>query len=128
MARKIKENLPPLHCDTVREYEKSDWWRKKSTSLLEDKKCTCAICGRSRWRWQPRVKKFKRSYRFAVHHKSYKNVPNELPEDLVVLCWQCHDLCHLILRLESMGTIYTELAQIVRKYFQYDKITSFTKW
>ena len=127
MARKIKEISPLEHCSTVREYEMSPLWKSKSQRLLEDKKCVCEICGRERWHFQPRNKKWKKR-RFAVHHKTYKNVPNEKDEDLSTLCWTCHDLCHLILRLEGVGTIYKELAEIVRKYFTYDKLTSFNKW
>lgn len=126
--RKIKEVLPPLHCSSVKEYEQSPWWINKSKALLDNKECKCPICGRSRWKWQVRNKVWKRDRRFCTHHISYINVPNEKEEDLIVLCWQCHDLCHQILRLEKLGSIYFELAQVVKKYFKYDKISTFNKW
>lgn len=68
---------------------------------------------------------YKRVLRFSVHHKHYRNVPNEGREDVMILCWQCHDICHLILRLEGIGGIYPLLADIVRKYFVYEKDTYF---
>lgn len=120
MARKIKEVVVPPPCSSVREYEKSEYWRKKSRKLLENKEAVCPFCGRSRWAWQPRKKQWKRKLRFVTHHTSYKNVPYERDEDLIVCCWTCHDTFHLILRLENVGHIFKELATIVHKYFRYD--------
>ena len=121
MARKLKEVLPPPPCESVKEYEKSEYWIKKSRTLLDNKELVCPFCGRHRFTWQPRKKVFKRNIRFVTHHASYINVPNEKTEDLIVCCWQCHDVFHLILRLENLGFIFKELSTIVRKYFRYEK-------
>jgi hypothetical protein len=118
--KKLEPPTPPY---TIQEYEKSPWWKKKSSDILSDKNYECEICHRKRWKWLPRAKKWKRMYRGAVHHKSYANIPYEKPEDLARLCFQCHDLSHLILRLENMGEFYKLLAKIVRKYFVYDATT-----
>jgi hypothetical protein len=120
MARKKEIELPPP-CSSVQEYEKSEWWRNKSKNLLENKELICPYCGRARWSWQPRKKKWKRLIRFVVHHKTYINVPNEKEEDLIICCWTCHDVFHLILRLEFISKIFKQLADIVKKYFIYEK-------
>lgn len=115
-----KTILPPEPPYTIQEYEKSPWWKKKSSAILADKNYECEICHRKRWKWLPRGRRWKRMYRGAVHHKTYVNIPYEKDEDLSRLCYQCHDLSHLILRLETLGDFYVQLAKIVRKFFQYD--------
>ena len=118
---------PPFSVTTlsslsIKEYEASKIWRDKSKKILDDKDCKCAICGRHRWKKYKKKAGWKRMLRFSVHHVRYSNVPNEKPEDLLVLCWQCHDLCHLIFRLQHMAPFYSALAKIVRKFgFVYDK-------
>jgi hypothetical protein len=121
MPRKIKEVLPPLKCKNVQEYEQSDWWKRQSKLLLENKELVCPFCGRSRWIWQPRKKVWKRNLRFCVHHQTYENVPYEKKEDLIVCCSTCHGAFHQILRLEGVSYIFKELAAIVKKYFVYEK-------
>jgi len=127
MARKKKEVLPPEHCASVREYEKSNWWRKKSQALLDDKDVVCEICGRPRFTWMPRKKVWKKR-RFSLHHKTYQRAPNEYPSDFMFLCNLCHSESHKILQCENVGQMYKELAAIVRKYFFYDGIDTFKGW
>ena len=127
MARKKKEIFPPEHCTSVRDYERSPYWRKKSQTLLDDKETVCAICGRPRWTWQPRNKKWKKR-RFSVHHKHYRTVGHEESTDLIPLCNLCHTLCHDILRYKNISTMYTELAKIVEHYFTYEGSGGFTQW
>ena len=127
MARKKKEVLPPEHCASVRDYERSPFWKKKSQTILDDKDVVCAICGRPRWTWMPRAKKWKKR-RFSAHHRTYKNVPNEKPEDLMPLCCLEHTDAHHILQCENVSDMYKELAAIVRKYFFYDGIDTFQPW
>lgn len=127
MARKKKEILPPEHCASVKEYERSPYWRKKSQTLLDDKEVVCQICGRPRWIWQPRNKKWKKR-RFSVHHVRYSNCPNEKPEDLMFLCCLEHTEAHKILQCANVSTMFKELADIVRKYFFYEGIDTFIPW
>jgi len=112
---------PPSNCTSIKEYERSTYWKSKSAELLKDTSLICPICGRSRFLWQKRNKKWKRVRTFCVHHKTYKNVPNEKDEDLIILCSTCHTLCHKILQLQNVGKMYKELADIVKKYFFYEK-------
>lgn len=124
----MTEEQKPLSYTSIKEYEKSSVWTKKSKALLDDKDFVCEICGRPRWKWQPRAKKWKRMYRGAIHHKTYKNVPAEEPGDLLCLCANCHSFSHDILRMRNLGNspMWAELALVVEKYFDYDS-KSYTK-
>jgi len=123
VAKKKREPVkPPASPFTIREYESSPYWAKKSKEILDNKEAECAICHRKRWHWQVRNKAWKRVMRGAVHHIRYDNVPNEESEDLLVMCYQCHDFCHSVIRLANMSPMYREMAELVKKYgFLYEK-------
>lgn len=57
-------------------YLKSPVWAAIKIELYEHRGRKCEICGRAR--------------KLQVHHKHYKNIFNEEPEDLLILC----DICH----------------------------------
>ena len=118
---------PPEHAKDIKEYEKSPWWTKQSRTILDDKEAVCEICGRKRWQWMPRKKKWKR-LRFCVHHIRYTNCPNEQRKDLMVICWFCHDLFHLLFRLESWGGVFAKLAKIAHTVFFYEGNNTFKPW
>jgi len=122
-----KEILPPEHCTSVKDYEQSKYWAAKSKKLLEPKDLMCPVCGRKRWLWMPRKKKWK-CIRFVSHHTAYSHCPNEQEKDILVICWQCHDLFHLLLRLEKWGGVFAELGQIARRVFKYEGIQTFKPW
>jgi hypothetical protein len=104
----------------IKAYEASKQWKAKSKKLLENKEMVCCMCGKARWRYQPRVKKWKRLRRCVVHHVSYLNVPNEKPEDLMLLCWGCHDFSHTIFRLAETSEFYRALKKVVEAFgFRY---------
>lgn len=42
-----------------------------------------------------------RGGRLDIHHLTYANVPNELPEDLQALCRSCHDAADAIREQDS---------------------------
>lgn len=127
MPRAKKEILPPEHCDSIKSYEASDWWRAKSKAMLDNKDLVCPICGRKRWSWMPRKKKWK-CIRYACHHRTYIRVPYEAPGDVYTYCFVCHDLFHLLLRLEKWGGVFAELGKIARKVFFYDGPETFHPW
>lgn len=127
MPRVKKEILPPEHCASVKDYEQSKYWAAKSKALLDNKEVTCAVCGRKRWQFLPRAKRWKK-IRFCSHHISYLDVPNEKQEQIMLCCWQCHDLFHLILRLEKWGGVFAEMAAIAKKVFFYEGSSTFTAW
>jgi 5-methylcytosine-specific restriction endonuclease McrA len=57
----------------------------------------------SGWRWKSFQAKDRAGFRCALcnspsrvetHHRSYANIPNERPDDLIVLCFNCHRRHH----------------------------------
>lgn len=130
MAKKktIDKTTPPKHCKSIKEYEASPYWANKSLQLREDKDVVCAICGRRRWMWQVRNKRWKRSLVFNVHHITYANVPYEKEEDMLVLCRLCHNLSHDLLRYRNISPIYEAYAQIAETVFQYEGKDTFKPW
>lgn len=125
---KKQEIMPPEHCASVKDYEKSAWWRREREDILDDKGCVCEICGRNRWAWQTRKKSWKRVLRFAVHHITYEHCPHEKREDFMVLCSNCHSTCHDLLRYKNLGNMYQKLASIVSEHFFYKGIDTFKEW
>ena len=111
----------------LKEYYSSPHWRKLSKKILDDKDCECQICHRKRWKFITRGKNkntWKRQLRFALHHKKYDHLFEEedYPDDLMTLCYTCHDLSHLILRYENLSPFFKALATIVRQFgFIYEK-------
>jgi hypothetical protein len=122
--RKLKGDTPPTFPFTIREYEAGPYWAKKSQSILDNKDCVCALCGRRRWKWMTRKNVWKRVLRFCVHHVSYENVPDEKPEDFLTLCWTCHDIGHSIFQKRNIAPLYAELAEVLERFgFKYDRTT-----
>jgi len=111
----------------LKEYYKTPHWRKLSKKILDDRDCECQICKRKRWKLLTRGKNkgtWKRLFRFVIHHKRYDNLYEEEnnKDDLMILCYTCHNLCHLILRYENIAPFFKSLAEIVRKFgFIYEK-------
>lgn len=111
----------------LKEYYKELHWRKLSKKILDDKDCECQICKRKRWKLLSKGKNkgtWKRLLRFAIHHKNYEHLFEEEKhlEDLMILCYTCHDLCHLILRYENISPFFKALASIVKQFgFIYEK-------
>jgi 5-methylcytosine-specific restriction endonuclease McrA len=128
MPRVKKGILPPEHCASVKEYEASAVWTKTSRTILDDKAFVCEICQRPRWKWLPKAKRWKRVYRGAIHHKNYRNCGKEERGDLMYLCFQCHDLMHLLLRLEKWGGVFSKLADLARTVFVYEGTDTFIPW
>lgn len=69
------------------EYLRTDHWQNKRASALEDAGYRCQICYSER--------------NLHVHHRTYKRRGHELPEDLTVLCSECHQHFHDKLKVQS---------------------------
>ena len=63
-----------------RKYLKSDEWAQLKIDLFNYRGKSCEKCGNKK--------------RLEVHHLTYKNVFNEEPEDLIILCRKCHQKEH----------------------------------
>ena len=61
-------------------YLQSPKWRKKRNAALEKAGHKCQLCNSKR--------------NLHVHHKTYRNIGNERPEDLIVLDARCHMKFH----------------------------------
>lgn len=75
---------------TKEEYEKllqSDYWKGYSYSLIKERNFTCENCGRS----FPNMRNM-----LQVHHLVYRDVNpwSYKPEELIVLCKECHQKRH----------------------------------
>lgn len=57
-------------------YLRSPEWREKRKIALANAKNRCQLCNRSK--------------NLEVHHRTYERFEHELPEDLTVLCQECH--------------------------------------
>lgn len=82
-------------------YLKSEEWRTVRTFTLAKEKAKCEICG-------------KRSWSNDCHHKLYPdNIWKTRPVHLVVLCRECHDSVHSLMRerpdIVKWGPIKNEL-------------------
>jgi hypothetical protein len=91
-------------------YEHSEHWREIKNSY--DGK-PCDLCGELK-------------SRMVVHHTNYNCLGHETPDDLQRLCNDCHFLCHRILRTKCDSEFFIGLQQIIRKYFEYEKLEGTT--
>jgi Pyruvate/2-oxoacid:ferredoxin oxidoreductase delta subunit len=78
----------------LKDYYRTDHWRKLRLTITEDKECVCEICGVKRWESYVRdPNKWKKPVRMEIHHKVY-HLFKEKREDLLCLCHSCHAYCH----------------------------------
>jgi hypothetical protein len=61
-------------------YLKSYHWMKISTTAKKDAGYMCNKCGGSR--------------KLSAHHKTYEHIGFETPDDIEVLCGDCHNIKH----------------------------------
>ena len=73
----IETKLPKLK---YHQYIKSKLWRDRRFKYFKDNKKECQACTSS--------------LRIALHHISYQRLGNELDDDLIPLCWECHGEYH----------------------------------
>lgn len=62
------------------EYLHSDWWIVIRALSKKRSRNMCALCSSPE--------------HLNVHHRSYKNLGKEKPEDVIVLCQDCHEKHH----------------------------------
>ena len=88
---------------TKEEYErllKSDYWKGYSYSLIKERNFTCEDCGRSFYNERNKLQ---------VHHLVYRDVNpwSYRPEEVIVLCDECHKRRHGIPTESAESTSYT---------------------
>lgn len=80
-VRVLLGGLPVERTDTYERYIQSERWRRKAEAAKERAGHRCQLCNTDE---QP----------LHTHHKSYERLRHELPEDLIVLCADCHAKFH----------------------------------
>lgn len=73
-----------------REYLTTDKWKRVSSLVKQRDGGTCRVCNSA--------------HRLNAHHRTYKNVGNELDhlDDLICLCQVCHELFHVNGRIQRI--------------------------
>jgi len=71
-------------------YIKSGKWKNKAKKCKEDANFTCSDCGIT----QMDLHKRQLGQWLHAHHLTYKRLGDELPEDLLCLCPDCHNKRH----------------------------------
>lgn len=66
-------------------YYNSKEWKRKREEALKRADYRCQLCNYAQEDW---------STWLEVHHRTYQGFKNEQPEDLTVLCQECHWLFH----------------------------------
>ena len=89
---------------TKEEYErllKSDYWKGYSYSLIKERNFTCEDCGRSFYNERNKLQ---------VHHLVYRDVNpwSYRPEEVIVLCEECHKKRHGIPTESAESTSYSQ--------------------
>ena len=89
---------------TKEEYErllKSDYWKGYSYSLIKERNFTCEDCGRSFYNERNKLQ---------VHHLVYRDVNpwSYRPEEVIVLCEDCHKKRHGIPTESAESTSYSQ--------------------
>jgi 5-methylcytosine-specific restriction endonuclease McrA len=91
-------------------YLKSFHWRQRRKEEIDNARGECCICG-TEWKetiWN-RDEDNNLIINLEVHHVSYKNLGNEQPSDLIVVCSPCHDKLH-----ESVDVIEKQTVENLR--------------
>ncbi len=92
--RRTPQNSQPTN---YKEYIKSQEWREKAEEAKARAGNRCQVCNRSRAEVQ-----------LDAHHRTYERLGNERPEDISVLCRECHQLYEDTKKALAVGS--TELS------------------
>lgn len=102
------------------ERERQRVWSKWSKEVLSDHDTECEFCGHKKWRFFPRLKIWKSTRTFVLHHITYEHVGHETREDVQILCASCHNILHTLLRKIPNTEAVKEIQEVVKKYFIYE--------
>lgn len=90
MDEKNKKVMDQLWIRThYREYLLSEHWQKLRKKRLSNANRTCYACGSRE--------------RLDVHHRTYKRVGREHLSDLIILCRDCHEAVHKMMKVKKFG-------------------------
>lgn len=100
------------------EYLASAEWKQRRAGALHraSHRCQSPSCPDARLRsLTDEELRFVRHYRLEVHHLSYARLGNEHPDDLIVLCPQCHAAVHGVEHFDAPNSIATAVEAVVRQ-------------
>lgn len=72
------QSVRTLKTMPYRDYLQTEHWKRESEIAKVRDGEKCRLCGTG--------------YRLEVHHSTYERRGEELPEDLITLCHECHDM------------------------------------
>jgi 5-methylcytosine-specific restriction endonuclease McrA len=72
-------------------YLRSPWWTARKAAVRKYRGDHCERCHCR--------------YRLELHHRTYKRLGRELPEDVELLCWACHRREHGYQRAERWADL-----------------------
>lgn len=104
----IRESRTPHSRDFYLAYLNSTDWRRRRNAALQRVGWRCERCGRKR--------------DLNVHHKTYERLGAENPEDLEVLCVDCHEGEHVKQLEESDSRVYLKIASEAFREHQFASI------
>ena len=96
---------------TLEQYYKTDHWKKTSSKLIKENN-TCQICGNDHYYIPKRGGKKRLLRRFCCHHKNYNHLFNEKKEDLMVICFSCHETGHSLEALAERDDRYKKILNL----------------
>jgi len=82
------------------QYLKSKEWINLKIDLISMRGQKCEKCGKHK----------KSPTLLQIHHLTYKNIFNESPEDLMILCSRCHRIEHGLIKVKK-----TTKTKVVKK-------------
>ena len=86
--RRVETAIAALRRLPYREYLRTAHWLRVRVLALERARHACALCPSTE--------------RLEVHHRSYQRRGFEQPEDVIVLCADCHSRHHRKERLDAI--------------------------
>lgn len=86
--RHVESAIAALRRMPYQEYLRTAHWQRQRAFALDQAQHLCELCGHPE--------------RLEVHHRTYERVGFERPEDLIVLCHDCHRDHHKALVLRAI--------------------------
>ena len=96
----------------------SDYWKGYSYSIIKERNFTCEDCGR---------RFYNERNKLQVHHLVYRDVKpwSYKPEELIVLCEECHKKRHGIVTTPQVNSIVNNTNGGYNKTYKYEKENDF---
>lgn len=109
---------------TLKQYYKTEHWKKLRNKISYRDDAQCEICGAHRWEnYKIGPKKGQRKPKSVnhlhLHHKHYDTMLNESRSDLMLLCDSCHKFGHMLEKMKNRHPMYKKM---------YDEFVKETGW